>query len=78
VCAIKVIKQINSPSRASRPWESISKNFLGGMTQTYDYIFVIVYHFNKITNFIPDKKTITSKEATQFFFEYVSDALWTS
>jgi hypothetical protein len=45
----------------SRPWESISMDFLGHFPMTrkiHDYLFFIVDHFSKKFVLIPYKKTI--------------------
>jgi hypothetical protein len=46
----------------SRPWESISMDFVGGFPMSWrghDYLFVIVGWFSKMCVLIPCKKTIT-------------------
>lgn len=58
----------------SRPWESISMDFLGGLNTTKtrnDYIFVIVDRFNKMALMIPCKKTVTAEGAASLFFQHV-------
>eukprot|EP01018_Ginkgo_biloba_P007942 Gb_36846 [translate_table: standard] len=56
---------------ASRPWESISMDFLRGLPKTqqgHDYLLVVVDRFSKMTVLIPCKKTITGQETTKLFF----------
>ncbi|GKA69579.1 transposon ty3-I gag-pol polyprotein [Tanacetum coccineum] len=58
----------------SRPWESISMDFLGGLPKTRrgnDYLFVIVDRFSKMVVLIACKKTVTGEEAARLFFENV-------
>ncbi len=58
----------------SRPWESISMGFVGGLPTTKkgnDYLFVVVDRFNKMCVLMPYKNTIDEQEATKI-------VLWTS
>jgi hypothetical protein len=58
----------------TRPWESISMDFLGGLPMTRqgnDYLFVVVDRFSKMVVLMPCKKTITSDGAARLFFENV-------
>jgi hypothetical protein len=58
----------------TRPWESISMDFVGGLPTTRkgrDYLFVVVDKFNKMCIFMPCKKTIKGQETTNMFFEQV-------
>jgi hypothetical protein len=61
-------------SAPTRPWESISMDFVGGLPTTnkgHDYIFVAVDRFNKMCIIMPCKKTIKGKEVENMFFEQV-------
>ena len=54
----------------SRPWESISMDFVGGLPMSkigHDYLYVVVDRFSKMCILMPCKKHITA----QFFFQYV-------
>jgi hypothetical protein len=56
----------------TRPWESISMDFMGGSPTTrkrHDYIFVVVNKFSKMCILMPCKNTIKRQEATNMFFE---------
>ncbi|CAL2259851.1 unnamed protein product [Prunus armeniaca] len=58
----------------TRPWESISMDFLGGLPKTKsgnDYLFVVVDRFSKMVILIPCKKTVTGEGAAKLFFQYV-------
>jgi hypothetical protein len=58
----------------TRPWESISMDFLGGlptMQKGHDYLFVVVDMFKKMCILMPCKKTIKGQEATKLFFEQI-------
>ncbi|CAL2266530.1 unnamed protein product [Prunus armeniaca] len=57
----------------SRPWDSISMDFLGGLPNTKsrnDYLFVVVDRFNKMVILIPCKKTVTGEGAAKLFFQH--------
>ncbi|CAL8998775.1 unnamed protein product [Prunus brigantina] len=58
----------------TRPWESISMDFLGGLPKTKsgnDYLFVVVDRFSKMVILIPCKKTVTGEGAAKLFFQHV-------
>ncbi|XP_038973019.1 uncharacterized protein LOC120105044 [Phoenix dactylifera] len=58
----------------TRPWESVSMDFLGGLPKTrrgHDYLFVVVDRFSKMVVLMPCKKSITGEEAARLFFENV-------
>ena len=67
----------------SRPWESISMDFVGGLPlsrKVNDYWYVVVDRFNKMCIFMPCKKKITAEQTSQLFFhnEWVHFGLPTS
>ena len=54
----------------SRPWESVSMDFVGGLPMSrkkHDYIFVVVDRFSKMCILMPCKKTITA----ELYFQHV-------
>jgi hypothetical protein len=58
----------------SHPWESISMDFVGGLPMSkmgHDYLYVVVYRFNKMCILMPCKKKITVEQTTGLFFQYV-------
>jgi hypothetical protein len=58
----------------TRPWESISMDFVGGLPTTrkgHDYLFVVVERFKKMCILMPCIKTIKGQEATNMFSEQV-------
>jgi hypothetical protein len=58
----------------SRPWESISMDFLSGLPTTqkkHDAIWVVVCHFRKMALFIPCTKTTTTTQTTELYFQHV-------
>ncbi|KAI5317450.1 hypothetical protein L3X38_037157 [Prunus dulcis] len=58
----------------SRPWDSISVDFLGLLPKTKfgnDYLFVVVDRFSKMIILIPCKKTVTREGAAKLFFQHV-------
>ena len=58
----------------SRPWESVSMEFLGGLPlsrKSYDYLYVVFDHFSKMCILMPCKKQITSEQTTPLFFQHV-------
>jgi hypothetical protein len=58
----------------TRPWESISMDFLGGLLtkqKGHDYLFVVADRFNKMYILMPCKSTTSGQEATNKFFEQV-------
>jgi hypothetical protein len=58
----------------SRPWESVSMDFVGGFPMSrkgHDYLYVVVDRFNKMCVLIPCKKKVTVEQTTQMFFENV-------
>jgi hypothetical protein len=58
----------------SHPWESISMDFVGGLTMTkggHDYLYVVVDRFNKMCILMPCKNHITAQQNTNLFFQYV-------
>ena len=58
----------------SRPWESVSMDFVGGLPQSrkvHDYLYVVGDHFNKLCILMPCKKKITAEQTASIFFKYV-------
>ena len=55
----------------SRPWESISMDFVGGLPMSkknHDYLYVVVDHFNKMCIWMPCKNQLTAEKTTHMFF----------
>ena len=58
----------------SRPWESISMDFVGGLPMSrkgHDYLYVVVDRFNKMCILMPCVKQVTTKKTTHMFFQNV-------
>jgi hypothetical protein len=58
----------------SRPWESISTDFVGGIPMSkknHDYLYVVVDRFSKMYILMPCKKQVTAEKMTQMFFQHV-------
>ena len=58
----------------SRPWESISMDFVGGLPMSernHDYLYVVVDCFSKMCILMPCKKQVTTKKTTHMFFQHV-------
>jgi hypothetical protein len=58
----------------SRPWESISMDFLSGLPTTqkkHDAIWVVVCLFRKMALFIPCTNTTTISQTTKLYFLHV-------
>jgi hypothetical protein len=56
----------------SRPWESVSMDFVGGFPMSRkddDYLYVVVDMFSKMCVLIPCKNQVTDEQTTQMFFE---------
>ena len=54
----------------SRPWESVSMDFVGGLPlsrKQHDYLYVVVDRFNKMCILMPCKKTKTA----DLYFQHV-------
>ena len=55
----------------SRPWESISMDYMSGLPSTKhgnDYVFVVL-RFSKMAIIVACKKNITTKSTAKLFFE---------
>jgi hypothetical protein len=58
----------------SRPWESISMDFVGGLPMSkknHDYRYVMVDYFIKMCICMPSKKQVTTEQTTRMFFYHV-------
>jgi hypothetical protein len=58
----------------SRPWESISMDFLSGLPTTlgkHDAIWVVVCRFSKMALFLPCHKTTSAAQTAEIFFRHV-------
>ncbi|KAH6787578.1 hypothetical protein C2S52_007130 [Perilla frutescens var. hirtella] len=57
----------------SRPWKSVSMDFITGLPKVgdLDAIVVVVDRFSKYATFVPAPKTITTEETTQLFFKHI-------
>ena len=61
------------------PWESIYMDYLTGYPTTkhqHDAILVVVDRFSKMALLIPCKKTTTTHQTLQLFFEHMVEKLW--
>jgi hypothetical protein len=58
----------------SRPWESISMDFVGGLPMSrknHDYLYVVVDRFSKMCILMSCMKQVTVDKMTQLFFQNV-------
>ena len=58
----------------SRPWGSISMDFVGGFPMSrkgHDYLYVVVDRFNKMCILIPCVKQVTAEKTAHMFFKNV-------
>ena len=58
----------------SRPWESVFMEFVGGLHMSrkqHDYIYLVVDRFSKMCILMPCKKTITTKQTFEIYFQHV-------
>ena len=59
---------------SSRPWESISMDFVGGLPMSrkgHDYLYVVVDRFSKMCILMPCNKQITAEQTAHMFFQNV-------
>ena len=58
----------------SRPWESISMDFIMGLPKTkqgFDNVFIFVDMFNKTAHFVPCKSSYDASHIAHLFFKEV-------
>jgi hypothetical protein len=58
----------------SHPWESISMDFVGGLSILkggHYYLYIVVDRFNNMCILMPWKKKITIEQDANLFFQYV-------
>jgi hypothetical protein len=58
----------------SRPWESISMDFVGGLPRSrkgHDYLYVVVDCFRKMCILMPCTKQVMAEQTAQLFFQNV-------
>jgi len=58
----------------SRPWESISMDFVGGLPMSrkgHDYLYDVVDHFSKMCVLMPCKKQVIVEKTEKMFFQNV-------
>ena len=58
----------------SRPWESVSMDFVGGLPlsrKQHDYLYVVVDRFSKMCILMPCKKSITAEKTSDLYFQHV-------
>ena len=59
---------------SSRPWESISMDFVGGLPMSrkgHDYLYVVVDRFSKMCILMPCNKQITAEQTAHLFFQNI-------
>ena len=58
----------------SRPWESLSMDFVGGLPMSrkgHDYLYVVVDRFSKMCILTPCTKQVTAEQTAKLFFQNV-------
>ena len=58
----------------SRPWESVSMDFVGGLPMSrkgHDYLYVVVGRFRKMSILMPCKKQLIAELTTHLYFQFV-------
>ena len=58
----------------SRPWESISMDFVGGLRLSWkghDYLYIVVNRFRKMCILTPCKKKIIAEQTTHLFSQNI-------
>ena len=73
----KIARLLKPLSVSSRPWESVSLDFITYLSKVgeMESILVIVERFSKYTTFVPTPKSCNGKTTTQLFFQHVAK-LW--
>ncbi|KAA0047475.1 uncharacterized protein E5676_scaffold507G00670 [Cucumis melo var. makuwa] len=69
----KVVGLIDPPPVPTRPWESISMDFITHLPKVGDFeaILLIIDRFSKYVTFIPTAKQCSAEMTTQLFFKHV-------
>ncbi|TYK01231.1 reverse transcriptase [Cucumis melo var. makuwa] len=74
---VKVAGLLDPLSVPTRPWESVSMDFITHLSKVGDFeaILVIINRFSKYATFIPTTKQCSAEMTTQLFFKHVV-TLW--
>lgn len=58
----------------SRPWESVSMDFVGGFPKSrkgHDYLYVVMDRFSEVCILTPCNKQVTAEQTAKLFFQNV-------